>query len=386
MKLSPLILLFLVFISVRGRAQSNPAPDKEKLFELYQNQRYAEAARYLKEIYGNDINDVKALTQIGYCFLMAGNTVDAEKHYARAYELDTKNLSVLFSLASINNRRGNDVKAKTYYTEIVKIDSNNFNVYKQLANLYPQPTDSLKIVYLKKANSLYPTEADVAYDLADAYQKTKKPELAYKTLDIAILADTDNLVLQKAKLPIANSLKKYAEVIKTGEKMLKAKNGADGNVLKDVAMAYYYTKQYQKAIELLQMLEKVSMQNEATLYFTTLSYRQLKDYKNARIYARKTIEEGISANTSNYYDLLGLIYEESDGLSLALSAYKKGLEYKSTPSLYYHLGTLYDTKYKNSKTALSYYKLYLKSKPDPVKDEEEIKFTKARIDQIMAKP
>ena len=376
----PSLLLLLIFPILSAFAQTNAIIDKEKLYDFYQTQRYAEAAQYLKATYGENVMDIKAVTQLGYCSLMAGNYVEAEKYYSKAYLQQPQNLPILFSLASINSRRGNNDKAKLYYKEIVKIDSNNFNVYKQLANLYPIPTDSLRLLYLQKANKLNPLEGDVAYDLAESYQKLKNNDLAYKTLSIAIAADSGNLLLQRAKLPIANALKKYDEVIKTGENLLK--DGADGNVLKDVAMAYYYTKKYQKTITLLKMLESLTMQNEATLYYTTLSYRQLKDYKNAGIYAKKTIEEGISTNTSNYYDLLGLIYDENNQLSLAAAAYKKGLQYKTNPSIYYHLGILYDIKYKHKKNALSYYSLYLKNKPDTFRDAEEIKYTKARIEQL----
>ncbi|WP_316803992.1 tetratricopeptide repeat protein [Pedobacter nototheniae] len=377
---TPFLLLSFWFLVLSALGQTSTNVDKEKLYDFYQTQRYAEAAQYLKAIYGEEVTDFKAITQLGYCFIMAGNYVEAEKYYSKAYQQQPQNLPILFSMASINSRRGNNDKAKTYYKEIVKIDSNNFNVYKQLANLYPVATDSLRLLYLQKANKLNPVEGDVAYDLADSYQKLKNNLMAYNTLNTAIAADSGNLILQRAKLPVANALKKYDEVIKTGEKLLK--DGADGNVLKDVAMAYYYTKKYEKTISMLKLLETFSMQNEATLYYTTLSYRKLKDYKNAGTYAKKTIEEGISTNTSNYYDLLGLIYDENNQLNLATAAYKKGLQYKVNPSIYYHLGLLYDLKYKNKKNALSYYNLYLKNKPDVERDAEEIKYTRGRIDQL----
>ncbi|MBT2564858.1 tetratricopeptide repeat protein, partial [Pedobacter sp. ISL-64] len=163
-----LTLLALVGLSLAGYAQNTSAVDKEKLFDFYQTQRYADAAQYLKGIYGEEVNDFKTLSQIGYCFLMASNNVEAEKFYVKAYTLQPQNLPILFSLGSINNKRGNTEKAKLYYGEIVKIDSNNFNVYKLLANLYSSPKDdSLKLIYLLKANLINPLEGDVATDLAE---------------------------------------------------------------------------------------------------------------------------------------------------------------------------------------------------------------------------
>ena len=376
-----LILLVLFGLGLAGYAQNSSVVDKEKLFDFYQTQRYADAAQYLKGIYGEEVNDFKTLSQIGYCFLMAGNNVEAEKFYNKAYTLQPQNLPILFSLGSINTKRGNTEKAKLYYGEIAKIDSNNFNVYKLLANLYSSPKDdSLKLIYLLKANLINPIEGDVATDLAEVHAAYQQYEKAYDVLNIAIKGDSDNLVLQRAKLPIANQLKKYSEVIASGEKLLK--DGADAGVIKDVAKAYYYTRKYQKAIDLFKQLEVAAMQNEATLYYTSLSYRTLKNYPQAAVYTRKTIDEAISPNTSSYYSLLGLVYEESNQLALASAAYKKGLQFKETATLYYRLAIFYDTRLKQEKNALKYYNLYLKSKPSLTDDKEEIKFSKNRIAQL----
>ncbi|WP_426328132.1 tetratricopeptide repeat protein [Pedobacter sp. R-06] len=376
-----LTLLVLFGLSLAAYAQNTSAVDKEKLFDFYQTQRYADAAQYLKSIYGEEVNDFKTLSQIGYCFLMAGNNVEAEKFYVKAYALQPQSLPILFSLGNINTKRGNTEKAKLYYGEIVKIDSNNFNVYKLLANLYSSPKDdSLKLIYLLKANLINPLEGDVAADLAEVHAAYQQYEKAYDVLNIAIKGDSDNLVLQRAKLPIANQLKKYSEVIASGEKLLK--DGADAGVIRDVAKAYYYTKKYQKAIDLFKQLEAAAMGNEATLYYTSLSYRALKNYLQAAIYTKKTIDEAISPNTSSYYSLLGMVYEENSQFTLANAAYKKGLQFKATSTLYYRLAVFYDTRLKQEKNALKYYNLYLKSKPSLIDDKEEIKFSKDRIAQL----
>lgn len=374
-------LLAIFSFNLTIYAQNGDVLDKEKLFDFYQSQRYADAAQYLKSIYGDAPDDFKTLSQIGYCFLMAGNNVEAEKFYSKAYALQPLNLPILFSLGSISSRRGNTEKAKRYYGEVVKIDSNNFSVYKLLANMYSSPKeDSVRLIYLLKANKINPLEGDVAVDLAEVHSGYQQYEKAYDVLDIAIKGDSDNLVLQRAKLPIANQLKRYAEVIASGEKLLK--DGADAGVIKDVAKAYYYTKKYQKAIDLFKMLEAAAMQNEATLYYTSLSYRALKNYAQAAAYTKKTIDEAISPNTSSYYSLLGLVYEENNQLTLAGAAYKKGLQFKIVPTLYYRMAVFYDTRMKQPGNALKYYMLYLKSKPSLLNDKEEIKFTKDRIAQL----
>ncbi|WP_316832814.1 tetratricopeptide repeat protein [Pedobacter aquatilis] len=370
-------LFFLFSITVYGQ---NPASlDKEKLFDFYQTQRYADAANYLKEVYGNDVEEVKILTQIGYCYLMAGNYPLSEQYYLKSYKQQPQHLPTLFSLASINARRGNQEKAKLYYGEIVKIDSNNFNVYKLLANMYTSK-DSLKLVYLLKASKLNPLEGDVAYDLSEVYGTRQEQQKAYKVLNIAIAADTGNIILKKAILPYANFLKKYDEVITSGEQILAVDQ--DALVIKDVAKAYYFTKKYQKAIDKYKLFEEMGLSNEGTLYYTSLCYRALKNYPLAASYTKKTIQEAISPNTSDYYALLGLIYQETNKIDMANSALKKGLEYKASPVILYRLAILYDTKYNKPKQAEKYYKLYLKSKPNPESDKDEIEYVKTRMEQL----
>ena len=372
--LKPLILIVLLSLPVFVKAQN---VDKEKLLDLYQTQRYADAAQYLQSIYPSDTDDLKALSQIAYCYMMAGKLPDAEKNYLKINALQPNTLSVLFSLANINSRRGNTAAAQFYLLDIIKLDSTNFNAFKQLANY----TDSikLKVKYLEKANRLNATDADVAFDLALQYKYLKVFEPAYKVLQVAILADTNNLILQQAQLPIANELKKYKEVIRVGEKLLR--NGGDANVVRDVGKAYFSLKNYQKCIDLYKRLENMSMQNESILYYMSISYRELKNYEMATSYAKKTIEEGISPNVPLYYSLLGGIYEERNQNTNATAAYKKGLTFGDYNSIYYRLALLYDFKFNQPKTALSYYNQYLKSKPT-AGEKSQIDYTKTRIAEI----
>ena len=373
-----LYISFLILLITKFCIAQQAVLDKEKLLEFYQSQRYAEAAAYLSSIYPAETSDVKVLGQIAYCNMMAGKLVDAEKNYQKINELQPKQIPVLFSLANINSRRGNNKNASIYLREVIALDSTNFNAFKRLADY----TDSLnlKVEYLRKANRLNAIEAEVAYDLAASYRKLKLLKPAYDVLKIAIAADSGHLVLQQALLPIANQLNKYSEVVNVGEKLLQ--NGADANVVADVAKAYFFLKNYKKAITLYQMLEKTEMQTESTLYYTSLCFRELKNYDQATSYAKRTITEGISPNTAAYYNLLGGIYEEKQLFTAAGNAYKKGLEYQINKNSYYRLGLLYDLKLKQAKSALTYYNLYLKNKDLDKDDAPQVEYIKGRLSEL----
>ncbi|MCT2409251.1 tetratricopeptide repeat protein [Chryseobacterium antibioticum] len=352
--------------------------DKEKLLDYYETQRYAEAAQYLQNIYPEDTKNVKALTQMAYCYMMSGKLPEAEKNYLKVNAIESKNIPVLFSLANINSRRGNTAKSKMYLMEIIELDSLNFSAYKQLAGLGDTP--EVKLKYLRKANSLHTTDPDVAYDLSMVYREQKQYQKAYDILQRAIAADRDNFTLQQAQLPLANQLGKYKEVIETGEKLMK--ENTDVNVINEMGQAYFYLKDYQKCATLFKTLEDLGVHNEGTLYFMALSYRELKEYNKAAEYAKKTIDEGISDHTALYYTALAGIYEQKNQFSDALEAYKRGLTFNTSSTIYYRLGLLYDFNLKQPKNAVIYYNLYLKNKPDPEKEKEQISYAKTRITSL----
>jgi tetratricopeptide (TPR) repeat protein len=371
----PIFICFFIFTISEINAQMI---DKEKLLEYYESQRYAEAARYLQSVYPEDTKDVKALTQMAYCNMMSGKLPEAEKNYLKVNAVEPGSLPVLFSLASINSKRGNAANAKTYLLKIIQLDSLNFSAYKQLAGFGDTPESKLQ--YLKKANALNRTEPDIAYDLAVAYREIKQYQQAYDVLETAIDADKDNFTLQQAQLPIANLLGKYKEVVETGENLLK--KNTDVNVINEMGQAYFYLKDYQRCIALFKTLKDLGVQNEGTLYFMALSYRELKEYDQAAIYAEKTIDEGISDHTALYYTALGGIYESKNRFSDTLEAYKRGLMFKNSNTIYYRLGLLYDLNLKQAKNAVTYYNLYLKNKPDSEKEKEQISYAKARITSL----
>ncbi|MCE4063543.1 hypothetical protein LXM63_00410 [Chryseobacterium gleum] len=369
------ICLCIILLGFNSITAQSAKIDTEKLLEYYETQRYADAAQYLQSIYPGETEDIKALSQIAYCNMMAGKLPEAEKNYLKINRLQPNSLPTLFSLAGINSRRGNVANAKAYLQQIIQLDSLNFSAYKQLAAYADQPESRLD--YLKKANAINATDPDVAYDLSLTYSGLKQYQPAYDVLKTAIAADAENFTLQQALLPVANQLTKYPEVIETGEKLLK--NHADVNVMNDMGQAYFYVKDYQKCIMMYRTLEDMGVQNEGTFYYMALSYRELKDYNKAEIYAQKTIDEAISKHTTLYYAALAGIYEAKNQYNDAVTAYKRGLTFGTSNIIYYRLGLLYDLNLKQPKNAAMYYQLYLKNKPDQEKEKEQIAYAQGRI-------
>jgi tetratricopeptide (TPR) repeat protein len=374
-------LLFILLISyLFSNAQSGSKVDSDKLMELYQTQRYLEAAAYLQGIYKEDTTDPKELAQLAYVNMMAGKLNEAENSYLKLYAQQPGSLPVLFNLAGIASRRGDTEKARSYYSEIVNIDSSNFNAYKQLAGLVKKEISPERIKYLRRANVLNPEEADVAFSLSEFYFKMKMYGKALDILRPPLQADTANFQLLKMTMPINIALKNYNEAIKTGEKLL---NYGDSStfVINNLGKSHFLLLDYKNALKYFHQMEKDDVVSEGLLYNIGMSYRGIKDYTNAILYLQKAIKEGISDKIASYYGLIGDSYENITKNDDANRAYKKGLQFENNGSLLYNIALVYETKLGDKKNAISYYDQYLKTIDENQQPKLTV-FIKDKIDEL----
>ncbi|MET4080877.1 tetratricopeptide (TPR) repeat protein [Pedobacter sp. UYP30] len=375
-------VLFFSLCSSFAFAQAKQTVDKEKLVDLYQNQKYSEAASYLMSIYGKDAADFKEITQLGYCYLMGGNTAEAEKFYSKADLIQPQNLPVLFSLGSISIKRGNTEKAKKYYEEIIKLDSNNFNAYKQLAALHPEVFSLQKSDYLKKANKLNPTDVDIVLDMSEMYAKMNLFGLIEPILKPALEADSNNIRLLKIKLPLLLSNNELDGAIQTGEKLF-ALGDSSTAVLNNLGKVYYMKNEFKKGLDYFKRVSLSSSgDNESLFYNMALCYRGLKDYLSATENFKKAIKAGISKNTLLYYTKMGESFEQAGEFEAAATTYKKGSFFDNDGNLLYILAQIYDKKLNQKVNAISTYTQVLKSLPNTEGNKPAKAYIINRIEEL----
>jgi len=374
--------LTVAIISVCNAQQMRKADDA-LLLEYYQNQRFADALTYLKSVYTEPVTDLKELSRLAYTSAMAHRLPEAEGYYQQIYDKDTTNVSVTYNLAGINQRRNNNAKAEFYYKKLVVIDSTNFNAYNNLAQLYRDKSDlKSEVSNFEKANHLNPIDADVAFDLSQAYMIQEENVKAEKVLNIAIAADSQNILLQQAMLKLNYIQNKWHETVVTGEQLLLAGDSSISTISK-LGRAYYQTKNYTCGIAVLTALPETN-QTENTVYTTAICYKMLKDQKNAISCFSKAIDLSISKGTAIYYSEMADSYENTRQLKKAQAAYQKALLYDETPLIYYYLATLLDTKLNDKRNALKYFKKYLATQPGK-KQQSYIDYSTQRITALSHK-
>lgn len=375
------LILFLLLVAPKLFAQQ---VDNALLMDYIENQKFKEAAQYLKSIYTEPITDDKALQSLAYTSRMSGNLTDAENYYLRLYQKDSTKTAVLFSLGNINLARQNKQKAMVYYKRILALDSTNFSVYKQMASLSEGDTVNY-IAYLQKANMINPIDADVAYDLSIAcIRKKPKPMLAMaeQVLGKALQADTANLFLLKSQAELLYRQEKFKDAV-TACKKLIANGESSLQVVNWLAISYYKLRQYKQCLETYKTIPD-EKQGEGIFFYMAMCYRALDDNLNAIVYFRKAIKDGISGNITDYYIDIGDCYATLHQSGKALTAYQKSLQFSERPLTYYSLANLYDIELKDSKTAQRYFKKYLATKPDPIEEQKFIEYAKSRLPALAA--
>ncbi|WPU96758.1 tetratricopeptide repeat protein [Mucilaginibacter sabulilitoris] len=380
MKAIVLSILLIVCLSINIKAQQLTTAADSLLLDYYQNQRFAEAADYLKKAYPEPVSNIRVLGKLAYTSQMAGRLPDAEGYYQRIYDTDSTNTTALFSLAGINLRRGNNTRAEVYYKIIAKKDSTNFLVYKQLGKIAGDKSDfGSMIYYLQKANKINPAEPDVASDLSDLYVNLKQYPAAEKALNGAIAQDPDNMILLQSLLKLVSSQDKFEETKSTCLKLMNLGNHS-GYVLTKLGVAYYNLKNYACSVETFADIPGIE-QSETSFYVSALAYKALKDQPKAILNLDNAIKAGISSNISDYYAEMADSYEVRKKYQKAVWAYQKALQFSEKPILYYLLASVYDTNLKNKKLALKYYKKYTASRP-PEKQQKYVAYSKSRLDAL----
>ncbi len=317
---------------------------------------------------------MKVISRLAYTYQMAGKLPDAEAYYLRIYQSDSTNIPVLFNLANIYVKREFTAKAVIFYKKIIAVDSTNFMVYKQLGKLSEDPAETL--TYLQKANKINPQDGDVASELSYSLIDLKQFKQAQKILTIAMAADTDNLQLLRGMLKLTYTLKKYPETIKAGEHIVSL-GDKSGFVVNKLGESYYMIKNYQCCIETFALLSDIA-QNETSYYFTAESYKALKNQPMAIAFFEKALVQAISPGTHLYYSEMADSYQELNKLKACITNYQKSLFFKEDGLVYYSLANLYDSRLKDKKNALKYYKKYIDSKP-PEKQKDYIAYVESRI-------
>lgn len=357
-------------------------PDNGKLLELYQAQRYHEAADYLLSFYTDTIADPAILNRLGYCYRMAGDYAQAEPYYQQLYVLDSLNVLTLLNLATLHVQRGRYSSAADFYQRIIAVDSNHVKAYRALSDLMKREGDlAAAFNYLLRANNLQPTNSDIAYDFALLCMDVERYGQADTVLQLALEADPQHGLLLLGKIIVAEKLKHYAEMVTFGEQLTE-QGDKSRQVLSLLARGYFHTQNFTGCQETYnRLLALYKQMGEIDYYYLAMAYKAMKRYREGLESMDKVLELAISPNTAFYYGRKADLHDLANQPSAAAASYLRSFQFEIIPLHYYSLAVVYDRKLSDTHNALRYFRQYVKQHPS--KEEQiYVDYAQRRIDEL----
>lgn len=343
---------------------------------LLENYQFDRGLVLLNQV--EDSSSVELLQKKGYCYFQLGKYRMAIKQYERIVTIDSINTQALVQLAQLYARDKQYENAYSCYEKLIANDSLNSFYYKQYGIVAIQ-AEAIELALPNLFETVRLNSGDIeAYGLlGDLLIENDHYKIADSILSHALSVSphaTLTLLLARAQL----GEKKFAEVIKTTEKLLT--NGDTLNIhARLMGISYFQLHQYDKVIPFMDFLLKRGLKAEWVYYYLGVSYQHLNNPDSAITFLNKAIEEGISENITQYYVQLATSYENINDFKSAIKYYKAAYETSKKDILLYHLGRNYDVYYKDKTTAISYFKRYLDS-DDTIKVARE--YTRSRLNEL----
>src|SRR3546814_1065797 len=147
------------------------------------------------------------------------------------------------NLAGLHVKRGRYASAEDYYQRIITVDSNHITAYRALSDLAKRNGDlAVAFNYLLRANSLQPTNSDIAYDFAQLCMDLERYGRADTVLQLALAEDPQHGLLLLGKIKVAEKLKHYQEVVALGEQLRSEEHTSELQSLMRISYAVFCLK------------------------------------------------------------------------------------------------------------------------------------------------
>lgn len=142
--------------------------------KLVQDGEYAKAVSVFEKLLSRDPDHPEALHSIANAHLSLGNNVRARGYYERQLKRYPNDVNAIIGVGATYSNEGRGSEALRYFEQAVKMDTNNVLALTNLGKQLSQNGQiSLALNPLRKAWSLSPNDADVAFALAGAFATAK---------------------------------------------------------------------------------------------------------------------------------------------------------------------------------------------------------------------
>ncbi len=377
-----LLLVAFGLIALPSFSQATSPAIDQQLVAFFQNQEYAKAAAYLRQMKKEDTLNSHYLSLLGYSYYMSSQFALATRSFSSLLTADSANAIAHYYLGKMQAAKGNIPFALKHFCRLVELKPGVANYYKQLAALWARAGNSAAAGwYYKMAYRVNPGDPEVIANLASNWIKQEMYQDADRIVDLALRNDSLQAHLLVVRIRSAYAQEKYRDIFPL-YRQLRKMNFVGLKPFLFTAIGYFELKQYDSCIATCQLLVQNKLETRTTIYLEALSYKALKEYDKALDKLNTCIGMALDDGADNYFTVKAAVLELMHQPSRALKQYDTAYYIFHRPLQLYHKARVYDAKFENYKVALRYYHRYLKNHSKTKRNEEVVAFVKKRVKQL----
>jgi tetratricopeptide (TPR) repeat protein len=247
------------FVKVNQLDPSNTAAIKELVNLFYSYHQFQDAINYAQKCKSCEGFD----KMIGMCYFKMEDYGNAEKKLLSVIAKDPKDAEATYTLAKTYLEMQLDTKAIPYYEKAISLDDSKYNWSLELALIYFNESNhkNAVIYFNKAAEKGYPVNNDFNENLGFSYL--------------------------------------YSGEFDKGEKVLQtviARKPGNTEILRDMAEAFYFGKQYDRSLDYCQKLLEMNDKDGKALYQAGLCFQRKGQKDKGQAMCDKAIELDPSLN------------------------------------------------------------------------------------------
>ena len=231
-----------------------------------------------------------------------GQPDKAIPNFKKAYSLSPDSLNYALYIGLAYQANGSLDSAYDFYSLVMKRDTSNPYPYYFLAD-YLYEIDSLQQAYdfVNTAIKKSPGNYNFYYLKASIEYKARLYELALRSINKALEINPESAKLLVFKAQVLYQLQRYDQAIKILEPIVHSGRVSNLNPYYYLAWSYYYTAQYEKAIETCE--QALDVDNQIPEFYQILAYTYIAqgDYNKAQKAADKLLS--LSPGDMSAYNL-----------------------------------------------------------------------------------
>jgi tetratricopeptide (TPR) repeat protein len=325
-------------------------------------QKFQDAATAFSSALEFEPENSDILVELADALSTLGNFRDANPFYEKASRLQPHNLTTSGKLGRNYIQLDKYQKAYTVFEEIFRNDSTNTYWNKQLAFCAHQTGKKKQAIYLyEKTINMNPRDYPSYFNLVRLYQQSEQYGNALEIIEKGIKNFPGDAAFYQQQANQLFGNKQYDLARESYENYFETDGDSVYKVLLNYGISLYFSKDENKAIEMLEICAGQIANDPYVLFYLSLSYKKLAQYETSEAYMNAAIEAATPAYLPEMYHHLGQIFGQQRKFEQSVIALKKANELDPTNhEVLFEIATTYEEYNSNKTIALNYYTIYLK--------------------------